>query len=77
MVEYKLIKSDTCCDYCDYHSTYGISVYDNNKLIKSVHDISVDKIAVEKLIEKLNKHGLSLCHLSEIIEDYLYDLSID
>lgn len=57
-------------------TTYGIIVEDN-RIIRTIADISTDKSSVEKLIEKFNKHKLSCCHIDTAIEDFLYDQNID
>ncbi|MBR2715533.1 MAG: hypothetical protein IKB73_04930 [Ruminococcus sp.] len=54
--------------------SYGIIVTENGET-STIADISIDKIAVEQLIERLNTYELSTEHLSQVIEDFLCDHS--
>ena len=40
----------------------------------SVKDVSPNKEEVTELIDRLNKYGLSPCHLQDVIEDFLVDV---
>ena len=59
-------------------TSYGIVAYadaDNNDtvtIIASIHDITSDKSKLIKLIELCNSENLSLIHLEDIIEDYIF-----
>ena len=44
------------------------------KEIKTISDISDDKVAVEKLIRDFNNYELDICHLEQAVEDFLCDL---
>ncbi len=77
MVEYKLLKQRKYYSMSAYYTTYGIMAFKGEKLIRTVADISANKTAVEKLIEKFNEYELDPCHLTQAVEDYLYDLKID
>lgn len=77
MVEYKLLKQRKYYSISGCYTTYGIVAFKGEKLIRSIADISANKTVVERLIEKFNKYELDPCHLSQAVEDYLYDLSID
>ncbi len=50
---------------------YGINVYENNKLIKSLSDVFLDRVTAENFVEMCNTCQLHPIHLSDIIEDYL------
>ena len=50
---------------------YGINVYENNKLIKSLSDVFLDKITAENFTEACNRCQLHPIHLNDVIEDYL------
>ena len=45
---------------------YGISYGE-----QTVSDISVDRVKIEFLIERMNTHELSPLHMMDIIEDFL------
>jgi len=46
--------------------SYGVETEDCR-----VDDISVDRSAVEKLVESLNKYDASMAHIYEIIKNFL------
>ncbi|MBQ4129024.1 MAG: hypothetical protein IJD68_04545 [Ruminococcus sp.] len=77
MVEYKLLKQRKYYSISGCYTSYGILAFKGEKLIRTVADISANKTAVENLIEKFNKYELDPCHLSQAIEDYLYDQRTD
>ncbi|MBQ8057364.1 MAG: hypothetical protein IJ275_03395 [Ruminococcus sp.] len=77
MVEYKLQTQTTLISDSTTLTSYGILAFCGKRLVATVKDISSDKSAVEKLIQKFNTHGLSLCHLEQAVEDYLYNLDIN
>lgn len=47
-------------------TTYGIKCDE-----VSVKDVSADKKKVTELIDRLNKYGLSPCHLHDVVEDFI------
>lgn len=51
---------------------YGISVTDAwGKTLQTVHDITCDRDSLEGLVNLCNRLGLALCHLEDVIEDFL------
>ncbi len=61
------ISSDEEGDSC---VVYGITVTDGEgSFLKTYPDISLNKEKTEQLVNLCNKNKLSLCHLSEVIED--------
>ena len=48
--------------------TYGIKCDE-----VSVKDVSPNKEEVTELIDRLNKYGLSPCHLQDVIEDFIQE----
>ena len=55
-------------------TVYGVTVtYKENGILKSrtIHDISPNKLAVETLITLCNEHKLEVCHLDDVVEDFL------
>lgn len=77
MVEYKLLTQTKYFGASNHCKTYGIIVFDDNIHIRTIGDISRNKTEVQRLIDKFNKYGLDPCHLTQAVEDYLYDLCID
>lgn len=49
--------------------TYGVKCLEDEKEIKRIDDMSPNKPAVEKFVNKLNKNGVDPIHLEEIAED--------
>ena len=47
-------------------TTYGIKCEE-----MAVNDVSPNKKEVTELIDRLNKYGLSPCHLQDVIEDFI------
>ena len=56
-------------------TAYGIAVYENcdgkEVLMKTYEDISNDAEKVEQIVEYCNRCGLDICHLEDVIEDFL------
>lgn len=77
MVEYKLQTKTTLNSDSTTSTSYGILAFCGKRLVATVSDISDNKDAVEQLIQKFNSYDLSLCHLEQAVEDYLYDLETD
>lgn len=74
MAKYSLLTQKHYDESIGHYISYGIKCTNNNTI--TVADISVDKFAVEKLIEKLNICELDERHLYDVIEDFLYDFEI-
>lgn len=55
---------------------FGIDVFKDEKIIKSIHSISENKEDIEKIVSLCNELDIEMCHLDDIIEDYLTDFSI-
>lgn len=75
MIRYKLTSETILDDHKEKRVAYGIRVCKNSTPIKTVCDISDDKVAVEKLIKDFNDYELDICHLEQAVEDFLYDLN--
>lgn len=58
------------------HLEFGIDVFDEGILIKSIPSISEDKKEIEKILSVCYELDIELCHLDDVIEDYLTDFSI-
>lgn len=77
MVEYKIQTQTINLNDNKSYISYGIIAISSEKIAITIDDVSTDKTAVEKLINKFNTQKLSLCHLEQAIEDYLYNLEIE
>lgn len=51
--------------------TYGISVKSDNKIIREIDDICLDKEKLSNLISLCNSEELCEIHLDEVIESFL------
>ncbi len=74
MIIYKLFEQTKYYSNSGHYTSYGIIVFDGDVHLRTVPDVSLNKAAVEMLVDKFNKYQLDPCHLSQSIEDYLYDL---
>lgn len=77
MAEYKIQTQTINLNDNKSYISYGIIAISGEKIAITIDDVSTDKTAVEKLINKFNTQKLSLCHLEQAIEDYLYNLEIE
>ena len=71
MVIYKVncIKNDT-------HEEYGINAFEDGLLKKSVEGITDVYGDTAQLSDMCNELELEICHLDDVIEDYLTDFRI-
>ncbi|MEE1319889.1 MAG: DUF6514 family protein [Ruminococcus sp.] len=68
---YKISISNFCS-----HTEYGIEAFDGNTLLKSIDCITDSRSDIEKITSLCNELNIELCHLDDIIEDYLTDFCI-
>ena len=60
---------------------YGIGAYRYDEKAKTyvalieIHDITEDKNRLFELVQNCNKYELSLVHIHDIVEDFLYELA--
>ena len=61
----------------DTRKSYGVAAIDTHDkcsiVLKTISDISSDLSKVEDLARKCNMLKLDVCHLYDIVEDYLND----
>ena len=53
--------------------TYGIKVYEQKRLVRTLFDVSTDCNALSEFVSYLNKHRINSIHLDAMIEDYYLD----
>lgn len=71
MIEYKT----NCIRYCsDDH--YGIDVFSKGKLVKTIEGITNNYNDIILLVNMCNELKIDLCHIDDIVEDYLTDFCI-
>lgn len=53
------------------YRAYGIDVFEENKLIRTVKDISLNRNAVDELVNKCNDLKVSKLHIEDVIQDFV------
>ena len=69
---YKIFKHKITIENISLES-YGIIVFENEKIVRQLFDVSTDYNALSKLVDSLNENGVELVHLDSIIEDFYLD----
>lgn len=70
-MEYRVIETFGSLADSPVSRCYGIAVYRKGCKLQEVLDITTDKKQSERLVELCNREQLSLCHLYDVIEDFL------
>ncbi len=73
MAEYQLFVQKEYDRANGFYGSYGISVLENGTLIQIVRDLSPDRSAVERLVSVFNENALDPVHLTQAVEEFLYD----
>lgn len=69
---YTVISEQIRSSVLGVYSSYGIAVIDKTgKTVRTVHDITCDRAALEKLVLLCNRLELAPCHLDDVIDDFL------
>ena len=71
MIEYKF----NCIKYCSGNE-YGIDIFSQGKLVKSIDRITKNYNDIILLVNMCNELEIELCHIDDIVEDYLTDFCI-
>ena len=69
---YKVFKHKITIENISLES-YGIIVFENEKIVRQLFDVSTDYNALSKLVDSLNENGVEPVHLDSIIEDFYLD----
>lgn len=56
-------------------NTFGVSAYCGKRLMRCIPSISESFCDITELVGMCNELELELCHLDDVIEDYLTDFS--
>lgn len=56
-----------------YYDAYGVAVTENGEIKRIIRDVSLDRHKVEALIDRFNQERLEPEHLSQAVEEFLYD----
>ena len=71
MIEYKF----NCIKYCS-ENEYCIDIFSQGKLVKSIDRITKNYNDIILLVNMCNELEIELCHIDDIVEDYLTDFCI-
>ncbi len=75
-ITYGIVKEEHMCGNTSRIS-YGIAAYSDVEtdgsatVVALINDISSDEDSLVCLVERCNKSNLSLCHLNEVVEDFI------
>ena len=58
------------------YGTYGIAAFLDGKLVRIIDDVSCDREKVKALTDSFNQHHLEIEHLSQAVEEFLYDFEV-
>ncbi len=73
-IEYRVEETSTLKISGDIKGNYGIAVYQGDDKLYQVNDITINRKQLTSLTELCNQENLSLCHLDDVIEDFLNSL---
>lgn len=71
MLKYKLNCVKSCTDSC-----YGLDVFENETLVRSVREITGSYSDIIEIANMCNELKIELFHFDDIIEDYLTDFCV-
>lgn len=71
MIEYKF----NYIKYCS-ENEYGIDIFSQGKLVKSIDGITNNYNDIILLVNMCNELEIELCHIDDIVEDYLTDFCV-
>ncbi len=69
--EYCIQKENITIEDSGMHTVYGIELWQDGKLIRTVRDVFCNKATAEHYIALFNKFELSPMHLDDIIEEII------
>lgn len=58
-------------EYGKEYTCYGIKVYENSQVLKSMSDVFPDETIAKDFADMCNRSQLNPIHLEDVIEDYL------
>ena len=76
MIRYEFFREYRYDRLLGFYETYGISVFENGRLIRSIRDISTERDRVSALTQRFNSEQLETCHLDQAMEEFLYDFKV-
>lgn len=74
---YRVVEENRYSFELGHYTTYGILVTCENggeTKERLVSDVSTDQAALQKLVDLCNEGQLDICHLDDVIEDFLNEL---
>ncbi|MEG1869662.1 MAG: DUF6514 family protein [Oscillospiraceae bacterium] len=70
-IEYIIFKSTISDSSMEIHSTYGISLLIDGKLMYKIDDVCLQQDVLERFVLQLNQCNLSPIHLIDVVDDFL------
>ena len=70
MVEYRVLQTEEQNEEVSY-TAYGIQGFVNGQPVERIPDITTNRASAEKLVAMCNKGEVALCHIRDIVEDWL------
>ncbi len=67
-------KTNLSADNASYK--FGISAFCGDKLLMCVNEITDNESQIKELVDMCNEYELDICHLDDIIEDFLTDFNV-
>ena len=75
-MRYKLFSETKFQEEYGWYRTYGIIAVRRGQTASVIGDISLDKAKLLPFVKKLNKEKLELCHLKQVVEEFLYNFEV-
>ena len=72
---YRLIPDHLYHPEIGWYNSYGIHAFYGPQTTRTIHDVSVIKVHVELIVDKLNREKVELVHFQNVVEDYLDGIS--
>ena len=70
-IEYRLFTERLENEERGSYIAYGLEAVAEGHVCRHISDISVDAAAVSSLVAQCNQKELDICHLDDVIEDWL------
>ena len=77
MYLYKAVSESLLSEECGTYVSYGITLTCDGEVIDHISDVTCDGDMAHALAELLTHHQLSHLHFHDVIEDFLFDGTLD
>ena len=76
MIHYDLHTGQAHSNEYGTYETYGVTASCCGNIVCTIEDISLEKDKVMQLVKLCNEERLSLAHLEETVESFLYNFEV-